>query len=489
MERSPQVGRLRRDGLLLEVLTTDDVRDIHYATLEVLERTGVHVEADDALDVFADGGCDVDREARRVRIPPHIVEDAIRSAPSVIIYGSRDPGLDSVSWPEGGGFGCFGEGIRYLDPFTGEHRDPTKKDAAAVFRLIDALPQIDGADGIMGISDVPHETYPIHQLETMLLNSTKACGPTAVNAWQVEKHFGLAAIVMGGADELRRRPVFSVTGCPISPLKLPADCTDVLIAAVRLGIPVSVITMALGGATAPVTQAGTLVMVNAEVLAGVVLTQLVERGTPVVYGTCTTPMDLRFANAATGSPEFALLGAAEAQLARSYGIPSYIGGGWSEAKLGDAQMGHEKTLTAMLPALAHATSVFGAGMLDSGVTCDPVQLVIDDEWISMIKQVTRGIVVNDETLMVDEIHKIGPHGDFLSLDSTLKHMREQSQPVLMERRDLEAWKADGATDLYERAREKTRQIMTEHEPLPIDAGVAAEMRRFVEACDAEVGAA
>jgi trimethylamine---corrinoid protein Co-methyltransferase len=488
MERSPLAGRLRREGLLLDVLTADDVKDIHFATLEVLERTGVFVEDEQALDVFGDGGCDVDREARRVRIPPHVVDDAVGSAPSVICYGARDPGLDSVSTPYGPGFGNFGEGIRYLDPFTGEHRDPTKRDVGDVYRLIDALPGIDGADAVMGPSDVPFETYPIHGLEAALLNSSKPAGPMATSAWHVEKLFGLAAIVMGGEAELRRRPILSVAGCPISPLKLPRDCTQVLIAAVRLGIPVSIITMALAGATAPVTLAGTLVLVNAEVLAGVVLTQLTERGAPVVYGTCSAPMDLRFAGIATGSPEFGLLGAAEAQLARHYGLPSYIGGAWSEAKLGDAQMGHEKTLTALLPALARATTVFGAGMLDSGVTCDPAQLVMDDEWIAMVKRATSGIVVNDETLMTDEIHKVGPHGDFLSLDSTLKHMRELSRPMLMERRDRDSWEADGATDLYERARVKACEIMETHEPLPVDPDIVRRMRAFVDACDVEAGA-
>jgi trimethylamine--corrinoid protein Co-methyltransferase len=488
MERSPQVGRSRRDGLLLEVLTADDVRDIHYATLEVLERTGVFVEDAGALDLFADGGCEVDREDHRVRIPPHVVDDAVRSAPAVIRYAARDPQKDSVSWPEGLGFGNIGECIRYIDPFSGELRDPTKQDVADAYRLIDALPHIDGADAVMGPSDVPHATYPIHGLEAALLNSSKTCGPMAMSAWHVEKLTGLAAIVVGGEDELRRRPILAVSGCPTSPLKLSRECTEVLVEGARRGIPVGVITMALGGATAPVTQAGTLVVVNAEVLAGVVLTQLAERGAPVVYGTCSAPMDLRYAGAATGSPEFALLGAAEAQLARFYGLPSYIGGGWSESKLGDAQMGHEKTLTGLLPALARATSVFGFGLLDSGVTFDPVQLVVDDEWIAMIKHVARGIVVSDATLMVDEIHKVGPHGDFLSLDSTLKHMREQSQPVLMERRDREAWLADGATDLYERAKMKARQLMTEHVPLPVDGDVVNEMRAFVEACDAEAAA-
>jgi trimethylamine--corrinoid protein Co-methyltransferase len=155
--------------------------------------------------------------------------------------------------------------------------------------------------------------------------------------------------------------------------------------------------------------------------------------------------------------------------------------------VGDAQSGHEKTLTALMGVLAGAGCIFGAGMLDTGVAFDPAVLVMDNEWAEMIMQVSRGIVVNDETLMVDEIHKVGPHGDFLSLDSTLKHMREQSQPQLMERRGREEWEADGATDLYTRCLAKARQLLKTHVVEPLDPDVVAQMRAFVRACDAEKG--
>jgi trimethylamine--corrinoid protein Co-methyltransferase len=137
--------------------------------------------------------------------------------------------------------------------------------------------------------------------------------------------------------------------------------------------------------------------------------------------------------------------------------------------------------------LAGAGNIFGAGMLDTGVAFDPAVLVMDNEWAEMIMHISRGIVVNDETLMVDEIHKVGPHGDFLSLDSTLKHMREQSQPVLMERRDRDAWLADGGTDLYTRCLARAREILKTYEPPQIDADIQAEMRAFVQTCDAERG--
>jgi len=151
-------------------------------------------------------------------------------------------------------------------------------------------------------------------------------------------------------------------------------------------------------------------------------------------------------------------------------------------------MGHEKTLTGLTVALAGASLIYGAGMLDSGVTFDCAQLVMDNEWARMIKHVVGGIPVTDDSLMVEDIKKTGSFGDFLSLDSTYKHMREQSQPVLMDRRVREEWVADGAKDMYTRSQEKAREILESHRiSMPIEPDVAAEMRRFVAACDAEKG--
>jgi trimethylamine---corrinoid protein Co-methyltransferase len=150
-------------------------------------------------------------------------------------------------------------------------------------------------------------------------------------------------------------------------------------------------------------------------------------------------------------------------------------------------MGHEKTLTGLTVALAGASLVYGAGMIDSGITFDCAQLVMDDEWARMIKQVVAGIRVDDEMLMVDDIAQVGSFGDFLSLDSTYRLMRSQSQPQLMDRRVREEWAADGASDMYQRARLKAQEILESHEVEPLDAGVQKQMRALVDAADAEKG--
>ncbi len=326
MKRSHHAGRTRSGGLSLNVFTPDELDDIHLATLEVLERTGVFVEDDEPLDIFADGGCRVDRETRMVRMPAHVVADALAACPPTITYCGRTRDRDFVVEPGRVTFTNFDEGIKYIDPYTGEYRDPTISDVANIARLVDAMSDIDGYESAVGATDVPTETYALHGLEAALLNTTKAVGCEAINKWEARKCIELAAIVAGGEDELRERPFLGLGVCPVSPLKLPRDATEVIIECSRAGLPDTILSMAMSGGSAPVTLAGTLVQHNAEVLSGIVLAQLTERGSPVIYGSSTTAMDLRFASASVGSPELALIGAAVAQMARQYRLPSYIAG-------------------------------------------------------------------------------------------------------------------------------------------------------------------
>lgn len=327
MSRDPGVDTTAWAGIRLDVLAKDQVDEIHRGTLEVLERTGVFVEDDEPLDIFADGGCEVDREEHRVRIPPEVVEAAIASCPATVISAGRTPDRDVVV--EAGGpvyFTNFDEGIMYIDPRTGEYRDPTLADVTEVARLVDALPHIECYEAAIAPKDVPQETGSIHGCAAALLNTTKPVGCEAVSGWEARTCLELGAAVVGGEDELRERPIVGLGVCPVSPLKLTKDATEVIIVAARAGIPDTVLSMAMAGGSAPVTLAGTLVQHNAEVLSGIALAQLCNRGTPMTYGSSTTALDLRFAAAAVGSPELALISACAAQLARQYRLPSFIAG-------------------------------------------------------------------------------------------------------------------------------------------------------------------
>ena len=326
MKRNAHAGRLGSGGLSLNVFTDAEFNDIHLATLEVLEHTGVFVEDDEALDIFADGGCRVDRETKTVRIPPYVVESAIASAPPEIVLAGRDPRHDIVLSPGRVGFCNFGEGTSVIDPFTGLQRPSTKKDIGDAALLADALEAVDVFEMAVGAGDCPPETATIHNYEAALLNCTKPISTGPQDGAAVMATVAMAAEVVGGKDALRDRPILLFGTCPVSPLKLVKDFCEIVIAAARAGLPNTVLSMAMAGGSSPVTLAGTLVTHNAEVLAGITLAQLTERGAPCLYGSSTTAMDLRLATASVGSPELALISAGVAQIARQYRLPSYIAG-------------------------------------------------------------------------------------------------------------------------------------------------------------------
>ncbi len=326
MKRNLQAGVRRNAALRLEVFTDADLDDIHRATLEVLERTGVFVESDEALDVFADGGCRVDRQTKVVKIPPHIVEDAIRSAPSSVRLCGRVPENDIVLEGSRVGFTNFSAGIMVIDPRTDEYRESRVEDVADLARMTDYLEEIDTYEHSVEGRDAPEETLAIRDCAVALKNTTKCVGTGALSTYDVDAIVRMGAAVAGGEDKLRERPLVYFCECPVSPLKITRDAAEVIMGAARHGIPNNVISMAMAGASSPVTLAGTLVTHNCEVLASITLGQLTERGAPSIYGSSTTAIDLRLAAASVGSPELGLLSACVAQLAQRYMLPSFVAG-------------------------------------------------------------------------------------------------------------------------------------------------------------------
>ncbi len=326
MRRNPRAGARKSGGFRLEVFTPDELQEIHLATLEVLSQTGVFVEDDEALAIFEGGGARVDRERKVVRLAPHVVEDAIRSAPPKVVMCGRVPEQDVVLEDGRVGFTNFGEGIQVVDPYTGELHESRKQDVADCTRIIDALPEIDVVERPLGAHDVPQDTAALHNAEAIFTNTTKHATIGPLSGFCARKMIDMAAAIVGGHERLRQRPILSFLTCPVSPLKLVADCCRIIIEGARGGIPVNVLSMAMAGGSSPVNLAGTLVSHNAEVLAGITLAQLTVRGTPVIYGSSTTAMDLRFASASVGSPECGMIGAGVACLARFYLLPSWVAG-------------------------------------------------------------------------------------------------------------------------------------------------------------------
>jgi len=327
MIRATRTGYRSLLGLELGVFTDDDLSELHNATLEVLADTGLMVLNDEAREIFYSHGCEVDKRRSIVRIPPHLVDEAIESVPSRLLLAGRSPKNDIILGGNRVLTTDFAVAIQILDLETRRVRESTRMDLAESAILCDALDGVDGFFLSMSPRDVPPEVVDLVEAEVAFTNTGKHFTHGEVlTAEGVKSLFEMAVVIAGSAEEVRRRPPLSIIVCPVSPLQLGPECCEVVIESARLGIPCSPGTMVLAGATAPVTLAGALIVHNAEALGGIVLGQLTKKGAPAVYCSSTTIMDLAVINAPVGAPDFGLLMAAIAKLAQYYNLPSFIAG-------------------------------------------------------------------------------------------------------------------------------------------------------------------
>lgn len=319
-------GNSMLEGFGLNVFSDDALDRIHNATLEVLWYEGITIQSELALDIFHGGGCTVDKKNQKVFIPPHIVEDCIRSTPSTVLLAGRDPKNDIVLDGSRVNFCNFSKGVNVVDPYTGAIRPSTIKDEADVAVLVDYLDQYDLLDVAVEARDVDSRTANLACYEAMVSHSTKHSTQSSHSVEEAQMLIDMAAAVAGGKDKLRERPITSSTVCPTSPLSIAPETCEPIITYAKNRVPLTVLSMAMAGGTSPVTLAGTLVTHNAEVLSGIVLAQLTNKGTPNMYGSSTTIMDLRLASASIGCPELGMISAAVCKLAQYYKIPSYVAG-------------------------------------------------------------------------------------------------------------------------------------------------------------------
>jgi trimethylamine--corrinoid protein Co-methyltransferase len=256
-----------------------------------------------------------------------MVEEAIASAPSKLFLAGRIPENDIILESNRVGLTTFGEGINVRDPYTGELRAPTKKDVANAAKLADAMDEIDVYERAVGAHEVPQAVAQLHNAEASFNNTSKHLFLGPFDGFQLDKIVEMATAIAGSREKLLERPLVTFVTCPVSPLKLVKDTCEVIMGAARSGMAVNILSMAMASGSSPVTLAGTLVNHNAEVLSGIVLSQLTCKGAKVIYGSSTTAMDLRLASASVGSPECAMISGAVARLARYYALPNFVAGG------------------------------------------------------------------------------------------------------------------------------------------------------------------
>jgi trimethylamine--corrinoid protein Co-methyltransferase len=308
------------------MFTDDELNDIHLASLDVLWNVGVKVESEEARDIYYDNGC-VMEDNNIVKIPSYLVEDALHSMPSTFRACGRNPENDWINEGNRTGFVNFGEAVTIIDPYTRKLRKPNKKDCGDVCRVCDALDSIVIYERALAPEEVDPDVAQVHVAQDFLNYNTKHAYIGMNRPENMRAAFKMASVVSGGEEEFRKRPLFSQSTDPVSPLVHSKGAVDTLIEACRLGVPAKINSMGLMGATTCCHLASSLVTHNVEMLSMFVLAQLVKRGHPIVYGTSTAMMDQRTTMSSVGTPELALFSSAVAKMAQFYNIPSWVAGG------------------------------------------------------------------------------------------------------------------------------------------------------------------
>jgi trimethylamine--corrinoid protein Co-methyltransferase len=458
-------------------LTQEQIVQIHRSSLRVLEQTGVQVDHDEARDLYRRGGARVN--GHRVHISEQMVQQALELAPPRVLLAGLDPAHDVVLEGKRVYAGTGGSPTMILDPGLDTVRGATLRDLQEMVTLVDALPNCDFVIIPIYPGDIAAEHVPVNRFYTCLAHTTKHVMGGLDTASGARQVIELATLIAGSLEKLRARPfVSAITSWMVSPLQLDTGVTDILIAWCRYGLPVALSSAPMAGSTSPVTLAGTLVQLNAEQLSGIVLTQLITPGTPVLAGYIPGIADMRTGGYLGGTVEFGIMQAAAAQMARFYRVPIYCSGGMSDSKLPDAQAGSEKMATFLLAAMGGANYIHHAiGMLTNMSVASLEQAVIDDEIVGMAMRVLRGIELTEESLGTEAIDRVGPGGHYLMDPHTLRHMRSEFfYPPIADRQNRASWEAAGRLDTRARAAARAAKLLAEHAAPILPAGVEEKIR-------------
>jgi trimethylamine--corrinoid protein Co-methyltransferase len=463
-----------------EFLTKHQVEQVHEASLQILAEVGIDFRYAPALKVLKKGGARVDGE--RVFFPERMVEGQISKAPSEFTLYARNSDFDVVI---GGEHMVFvpGYGAAFVTGLDHGRREGTLEDFKNFIKLTDASSYQDICSSmVIEPADVSHETRHAQAIYTAIKYSPKPFMGSALGVKGARDSIRLASILFGDSKQLSEKPRIISILCSLTPLVYDERMLGAIMEYARAGQPQLISSLAIAGATSPVTLAGTLAVQNAEVLAGIVLAQLIREGTPVVFAGASSATDMHTGALSVGSPEMALNTAATAQLARFYGLPVRGGGAICDAKNPDAQAAGESMMSLMMAQVSGINFVLhSAGILDSYNCISYEKFIIDDEMCGMVKRIKRGYNVNAETVAMDVIKEVGPGGHFLDKDHTFDHFRNEFyQPKLYRRDDFVSWQANGSPTSMETAHAKYKEILENYEAPELPADVDKDLLKFIE---------
>ena len=452
-----------------------ECRQIHLATLEVLERVGVDVHEDRARKILAGGGARV--EGIRVRIPEYLVEEALRKAPRRMTIYDRNGKVamraHDYNTYYGGGSDC----LHVLDHHTGLRREPMLKDVADAARLMDALPELDFVMSLFLPKDVNQQIYDRYQMEVMLNNTIKPIVYVTPDFEGCKAAVEMCEAVAGGVDAFRSKPFAACYINVTSGLVANEEALQKCIYLAGKGLPMMYIPLNAGGVNSPSTTAGCMATMNAGVMLGIVLSQLINPGTPVaVPGWNGGPYNLK---TMVGNYVLADEQGVPTSMGKYYELPVFGLGGSTDSKVLDMQCGFETTVSLMTALMHGANIVHDVGFMDSGLQGSLQLLVMANEFIGFLRAATRGVPVDEETLALDMVEELGPTGDYLQHPHTMSHLKEPFYSDLMHKGVFAQWEKQGQKTMEQLAAEKADQILETHTVAPLAEEVQKTISNIV----------
>jgi trimethylamine---corrinoid protein Co-methyltransferase len=460
------------------ILSESQLEEIHLGALEVLRHTGIRFHHLGAIDMLKRAGAFV-TDGNLIKFPARMVEDALTSVPGRVIMCDRNG--EPAVFLEGRkvNFGTGSDCLNLLDPETGEHRSFTQNDIINGYRLCDALPNIHFVMSIGLPADVdPRLTYDV-QMAMMLEHTIKPIVFVTNDKASCQRAIEMAAVVAGSHEALREQQHILLYSEPSSPLQQSETAVDKLLMMAEYELPVVHSPGPQMGGTAPITMASGLAMSLAEIFSSLVLHQLKKPGAPFIFGAGLHHMDMKATQICYASPEFQLTKAAIAELGRWYGIPTWGYAGCSDAKVMDEQAALEAMLSVLMAQLSGGNLIHDVGYMESGLTCSFEMIVLTDELVAMTNNLMKGIDTSPDSLMLDEIDRVGPGGHFLNTDQTLNRFRDFWYPTLLDRSIRSIWLKKGATTLGNRLNAKVKEIIKDYRPEPLNGDLVEQINKIL----------
>jgi len=451
------------------VLDIEEVDMIVSSAKEILWEVGVKVYNEFALKIYSKGGAEVDYKEKLVKIGEDQVDEALSKAPSSFDLYSRD-GEERFTVGEGYTYFIPGSAaIRIIDRETGRARTPLARDYVELVGLVNGLENLKFQSTALIPSDVPREIADRYRLYIALCNTKK---PIYTGAFTIDGAVdmkNMLVAVAGSEEELVRKPRAAFTCCPSPPLKWSEITSQNIIDLAKYGIPVSILPVPIVGLASPATLAGSLVQHVAEFFSGLVLAQLVNPGTPVLFGGSPAPVDQRTATTLVGSPETVLMTSALSQIAKALRLPSDMYVGLSNSNLPDEQASAETMLGMALGALSGINMIEGAGMIEFESCQSFEKLVMDNEIAGIVYRLLRGIEIDEELLALDILREVGAGGSFTSSMKAMRFVMERFKEEIhmlgpvFNVMDRKAWELREGKDARTKARETVRELLSKQE--------------------------